>query len=57
VKRFVPSEFGFIYEWEFRQPILTVHSRTARQKMFIQSMIEMAGMDFTIIPAGLWPEY
>lgn len=57
VERFVPSEFGFIYEWESRQPTLTVHSRIARQKVFIQRMIEMAGMDFTIIPAGLWPEY
>lgn len=57
VERFVPSEFGFIYEWESRQPTLTVHSRIARQKVFIQRMIEMAGMDYTIIPAGLWPEY
>lgn len=57
VERFVPSEFGFIYEWESRQPTLTVHSRIARQKVFIQRMIELAGMDYTIIPAGLWPEY
>lgn len=57
VERFVPSEFGFIYEWESRQPTLTVHSRIARQKVFIQRMIEMAGLDYTIIPAGLWPEY
>lgn len=57
VERFVPSEFGFIYEWESRQPTLTVHSRIARQKVFIQRMIELTGMDFTIIPAGLWPEY
>lgn len=57
VERFVPSEFGFIYEWESRQLTLTVHSRIARQKVFIQRMIEMAGLDYTIIPAGLWPEY
>lgn len=57
VERFVPSEFGFIYEWESRQPTLTVHSRIARHKVFIQRMIEMAGLDYTIIPAGLWPEY
>ncbi|MDG9757906.1 NmrA family NAD(P)-binding protein [Pseudomonas chengduensis] len=57
VERFVPSEFGFIYEWEARQTTLTVHSRIARQKVFIQRMIEMAGLDYTIIPAGLWPEY
>ncbi|EMM7970278.1 NmrA family NAD(P)-binding protein [Pseudomonas aeruginosa] len=57
VERFVPSEFGFIYEWESRQTKLTVHSRIARQKVFIQRMIELAGLDYTIIPAGLWPEY
>ena len=57
VERFVPSEFGFIYEWEAHQAISTVHSRTARQKVFIRRMIELSGMDFTIIPAGLWPEY
>lgn len=57
VERFVPSEFGFIYEWEAQQTVSTVHSRTARQKVFIRRMIELAGMDFTIIPAGLWPEY
>ena len=29
----------------------------ARQKAFIRRVIELAGLDFTIIPAGLWPEY
>ena len=29
----------------------------ARQKAFIRQVIELAGIDFTIIPAGLWPEY
>lgn len=57
VERFVPSEFGFIYEWEAHQTTSTIHSRTARLKVFIRRMIELAGMDFTIIPAGLWPEY
>lgn len=57
VERFVPSEFGFIYDWEAQQTISTVHSRTARQKVLIRRLIELAGMDFTLIPAGLWPEY
>ena len=57
VERFVPSEFGFIYEWEQFWPTDTVHRAWARQKAFIRRVIELAGMDFTIIPAGLWPEY
>jgi hypothetical protein len=57
VERFVPSEFGYIYEWEQFWPTDTVHKTMSRQKAFIRRMIEMAGMDFTIIPAGLWPEY
>ncbi|MCB1676914.1 MAG: NmrA family NAD(P)-binding protein [Halioglobus sp.] len=57
VERFVPSEFGFIYEWEQFWPTPTVHRTMARQKAFIKRMIEMAGLDYTIIPAGLWPEY
>lgn len=57
VERFVPSEFGFIYEWEQFWPTDTVHRSIARQKVFIRRIIEMAGLDFTIIPAGLWPEF
>jgi uncharacterized protein YbjT (DUF2867 family) len=57
VERFVPSEFGYIYEWEQFWPTDTVHRTMARQKAFIRKVIELAGMDFTIIPAGLWPEY
>jgi uncharacterized protein YbjT (DUF2867 family) len=57
VERFVPSEFGFIYEWEQFWPTDTVHRTIARQKAFIRRVIELAGLDFTIIPAGLWPEY
>ncbi len=57
VERFVPSEFGFIYEMEQYWPTPTVHRTYARQKAFIRRMIELAGLDFTIVPAGLWPEY
>jgi uncharacterized protein YbjT (DUF2867 family) len=57
VERFVPSEFGFIYEWEQFWPTDTVHRAMARQKAFIRRVIELAGLDYTIIPAGLWPEY
>jgi uncharacterized protein YbjT (DUF2867 family) len=57
VERFVPSEFGFIYEWEQFWPTDTVHRRVARQKAFVRRVIELAGLDYTIIPAGLWPEY
>lgn len=57
VERFVPSEFGFIYEWEQFWPTDTSHRQMARQKAFIRRVIELAGLDFTIIPAGLWPEY
>lgn len=57
VERFVPSEFGFIYEWEQFWPTDTVHKQMARQKAFIRRVIELAGLDYTIIPAGLWPEY
>jgi uncharacterized protein YbjT (DUF2867 family) len=57
VERFVPSEFGAIYEWEQCLPSNTIHRSIARQKVFIRRMIESAGLDYTIIPAGLWPEY
>ena len=57
VERFVPSEFGAIYEFEQFWPTDTVHRAMARQKAFIRRVIELAGLDFTIIPAGLWPEY
>ena len=57
VERFVPSEFGAIYEWEQCLPTNTIHRSIARQKVFIRRMIEAAGLDYTIIPAGLWPEY
>lgn len=57
VERFVPSEFGAIYEWEQFWPTDTVHRDIARQKAFIRRVIELAGLDYTIIPAGLWPEY
>ena len=57
VERFVPSEFGFIYEFEQFLPTDTMHRATARQKAFIRRVIEMAGLDYTIIPAGQWPEY
>ena len=57
VERFVPSEFGAIYEWEQFWPTRTEHTAMARQKAFIRRVIELAGMDYTIIPAGLWPEY
>ena len=57
VERFVPSEFGFIYEWEQFWPTDTSHRQMARQKAFIRRVIELAGLDWTIIPAGLWPEY
>ena len=57
VERFVPSEFGAIYEFEQFWPTDTVHRTFARQKAFIRRVIELAGLDFTIIPAGAWPEY
>lgn len=57
VERFVPSEFGFIYEWEQFWPTPTMHRTVARQKAFIRRVIELAGLDYTIIPAGMWPEY
>ncbi|HVN41895.1 MAG TPA: NmrA family NAD(P)-binding protein [Steroidobacteraceae bacterium] len=57
VERFVPSEFGAIYEFEQFWPTDTVHRTMARQKAFIRRVIELAGLDFTIIPAGLWPEF
>jgi uncharacterized protein YbjT (DUF2867 family) len=57
VERFVPSEFGAIYEFEQFWPTDTIHRSMARQKAFIRRVIELAGLDFTIIPAGFWPEY
>lgn len=57
VERFVPSEFGYIYEWEQFWPTDTAHKAMAKEKVFIRRMIEMSGMDFTIIPCGLFPEY
>lgn len=57
VERFVPSEFGAIYEFEQFWPTNTIHRMVARQKAFIRRVIETAGMDYTIIPAGMWPEY
>jgi uncharacterized protein YbjT (DUF2867 family) len=57
VERFVPSEFGAIYEFEQFWETDTVHRTMARQKAFIRRVIELAGLDFTIIPAGFWPEY
>lgn len=57
VERFVPSEFGYIYEWEQFWPTPHAHRAIARQKAFIRRVIELAGLDYTIIPAGLWPEY
>jgi uncharacterized protein YbjT (DUF2867 family) len=57
VERFVPSEFGAIYEFEQFWPTDTIHRAMARQKAFIRRVIELAGLDFTIIPAGFWPEY
>ncbi len=57
VERFVPSEYGAIYEFEQFWQTSTTHRLMARQKAFIRRMIEMAGMDFTIIPAGAWIEY
>lgn len=57
VERFVPSEYGAIYQFEQFWPTDTIHRAFARQKAFIARVIENAGLDFTIIPAGLWPEY
>ncbi len=57
VERFIPSEFGNIYEWEQYLPTDTIHRQVARQKVFIKRVIELAGLDYTIIPAGLWPEF
>jgi uncharacterized protein YbjT (DUF2867 family) len=57
VERFVPSEYGAIYEFEQFWPTDTIHRAMARQKAFIRRVIELAGLDFTIIPAGFWPEY
>jgi uncharacterized protein YbjT (DUF2867 family) len=57
VERFVPSEFGAIYEFEQLWPTDTIHRAMARQKAFIRRVIELAGLDFTIIPAGFWAEY
>ncbi len=57
VERFVPSELGYIYEWEQFWPTNTVHKEIARQKVFVRRVIELAGLDYTIIPAGLWPEF
>ena len=39
VERFVPSEFGFIYEWEQFWPTDTEHRAMARQKAFICRVI------------------
>jgi len=57
VERFVPSEFGFIYDWEQFSPTDNMHKTIAKQKVFLRRVIELAGLDYTIIPAGLWPEY
>ncbi|MCX7179142.1 MAG: NmrA family NAD(P)-binding protein [Proteobacteria bacterium] len=57
VERFVPSELGAIYEFEQYLPTDTIHRQMARQKAHIRRIIEATGLDFTIIPAGLWPEY
>ena len=57
VERFVPSEFGAIYEFEQFWPTDTIHRTMARQKPNIRRVIELAGLDYTIIPAGFWPEY
>jgi uncharacterized protein YbjT (DUF2867 family) len=57
VERFVPSEYGAIYEFEQFGQTDTTHRLMARQKAFIRRMIETAGMDYTIIPAGFWMEY
>jgi uncharacterized protein YbjT (DUF2867 family) len=57
VERFVPSEFGAIYEFEQFWPTPTIHRAVARQKAFIRRVIELAGLDYTIIAAGAWPEY
>jgi uncharacterized protein YbjT (DUF2867 family) len=57
VERFVPSEFGAIYEWEQSLPTDTIHRAIARQKVFVRKVTELAGLGYTIIPAGLWPEY
>ncbi|MAA76132.1 MAG: hypothetical protein CMN28_15670 [Salinisphaeraceae bacterium] len=57
VERFVPSEFGYIYEWEQFWPTAHPHRTMARQKAFIRRCIELAGLDYTVISAGLWPEY
>lgn len=57
VERFVPSEFGFIYEWEQFWPTPNAHRTIARQKAFIRRVIAQSGMDCTILPAGFWPEY
>ena len=57
VERFVPSEFGGLYEFEQFSQLRTAHTMMARQKAFIRRVIELAGLDFTIIPAGAWPEY
>jgi hypothetical protein len=50
VERFVPSEFGAIYEFEQFWPTDTIHRAMARQKAFIRRVIELAGLDYTIIP-------
>jgi len=57
VERFVPSEFGGLYEFEQFLQVRTAHTMMARQKAFIRRVIELAGLDYTIIPAGAWPEY
>jgi uncharacterized protein YbjT (DUF2867 family) len=57
VERFVPSEFGGLYEFEQFSQLRTSHTMMARQKAFIRRVIELAGLDYTIIPAGAWPEY
>lgn len=57
VERFVPSEFGGLYEFEQFSQLRTSHTMIARQKAFIRRVIELAGLDYTIIPAGAWPEY
>lgn len=49
--------FGAIYEFERFWQTNTTHRMMARQKAFIRRMIEMTGMDYTIIPAGAWIEY
>lgn len=55
VERFVPSEFGYIYEWEQFWPTSHPHRTMAKQKAFLRRIIELSGMDSPSFPQDCGP--